>query len=93
METRVFISFASGALIAGILCGVLIYNLLERSIKKVPRKTDRVTHILTINTEGQQKDSAEVFSEGYTQIGRSETIDSKPLQSMKAKRNSSVRVC
>ena len=79
METRVLISFASDALIAGILCGVLIYNLLERRVKQSQEKADSVAHVLTINTEDQRKDSAEVFSEGYPQIETPETIDQQIL--------------
>jgi hypothetical protein len=79
METRVFISFAADALIAGILCGVLIYNLLERSANKSQDKTDRVTHVLTINTEAQSKGSAEVFSGDYPQIRPPEIIDQQLL--------------
>jgi hypothetical protein len=79
METGVFISFASDALIAGILCGVLIYNILERSANKSREKAYHVTHVLTINTEAQSQGCAEVFSEGYSQIGPPEIIDQQLL--------------
>jgi hypothetical protein len=79
METRVFISFAADALIAGILCGVLIYNLLERSANKIREKADRVTRVLTINTEDQRKGSAEVSSENYPLIVPPEIIDQQPV--------------